>query len=74
MQGHGFQCSLKTFVQPRAGVASRLTLIASTVRTGLPGRYWVMSSGQVSTANQNHGYDAPIRFTAMSCQPVPDRR
>jgi DNA ligase D-like protein (predicted 3'-phosphoesterase) len=29
VQGHGFQCSLKTFVQPRAGVASRLTLIAS---------------------------------------------
>ena len=32
-----------------------------------------MASEQVPTANQNHGLDAPIRLTAISFQPEPDR-
>src|SRR5262252_9904935 len=32
-----------------------------------------MFSEQVSTANQNHWFGAPIRLTAISFQPSPDR-
>jgi len=37
--------------------------------TGLTPLNWVMFSEQVSTANQNHWFGAPIRLTAISFQP-----
>src|SRR6516164_5444024 len=70
---YGFQCSLIGCVQPRAGVASRLTFIESVFCTGLTPWNWVMFSEQVSTANQNHWFGAPTRLTAISFQPAPDR-
>jgi len=61
-----------------AGVASRLTLIASTVTTAGDGLTvlflsWVVSSEQVPTENQNHWLALPIRLVAISVQPLPDR-
>jgi hypothetical protein len=76
---YGVQRWLYVREQPMAGVISRLTLIESDATTGGDGLTvlflsWVVVSEQVCTENQNHPLALPIRFVAISVQPLPDRR
>jgi hypothetical protein len=56
-EDYGFHRMVKGWVQPRAGVASRLNLAESNARTGLTPWYWVMPRFMMTSVTPFAGYD-----------------